>query len=135
MDDTRRGGKARKGAGAQERAGTRPAVVGDQHGSEGCCDGGHRRERQGGELGPQRKRMERQGTGAPTGADGGAGQGEAGSTVSTANSAVQSKKPDMMPKYRSNGVLYWCAGGVRRAVVRNRAALPEALAGILSVGS
>ena len=29
MEDTRSGGKARRGAGEQERAGTQPAVVGD----------------------------------------------------------------------------------------------------------
>ena len=87
------------------------------------------------ELGPRQQWMERRSTGAPTGADGAAVQRHAGRTVGTANSAAQSEKPDMMPKYRWNGVLYWCAGGVRREVVRNRAALPEALAGILSVGS
>ena len=79
--------------------------------------------------------MERRGTGAPRGANGAAGQRDAGSTEGTAYSAAQSEKPDMMPKYRRNGLLYRCAGGVRRAVVRNRAAMPEALAGILSVGS
>ena len=44
VEDTRSGGKARMGAGEQERAGTRPAVVGDRHGSGGCGDGGHGRE-------------------------------------------------------------------------------------------
>ena len=87
------------------------------------------------ELGPWRQRLERRSTGAPTGADRAAGQRDAGSTVGTAYSAAQSEKPDMMPKYRWTGVLYSCAGGVRRAVVRNRAAMPEALAGILSAGS
>ena len=86
------------------------------------------------ELGPRRQRMERQSTGALTGADGAARQRDAGSTVGTANSAAQSEKPDMMLKYRWNAVLYLCAGGVRQAAVRNRAALPGALAGILSVG-
>ena len=68
------------------------------------------------EVGPRRQRMVRQSTGAPTGADGAAGQRDAGGTVGTAYSASQSEKPDMLPKYSWNGVLYWCAGGVRRAV-------------------
>ena len=87
------------------------------------------------ELGPRWQRMERRSMGAPMGADGAAGQRDAGSTVGTAYNAAQSEKPDMIPKYRWNGVPYWCAGGVWRAVVRNRAATPEALAGIVSVGS
>ena len=58
------------------------------------------------ELGPRRKRMERRSTGAPTGADGAAGQRDAGSNMHTANSAAQNEKPDMMLKYRWNGVLY-----------------------------
>ena len=43
------------------------------------------------ELGPRRQRMERRSTEAPTGADGAAGQRDAGSTVGTANSAAQSE--------------------------------------------
>ena len=66
--------------------------------------------------------------------DGAAGQRDAGTTVGTAYSAAQSETHDMMPKDRWSGVLYWCAGRVRRAVLRNWAAMPEALAGILSVG-
>ena len=87
------------------------------------------------ELGPRRQRLERRSTGAPTGADGAAGQRDVGSTMGRAHSAAQSEKHDMMPKYRWTGVLYWCTGRVRRAVVRNRALMPEALAGILNVGS
>ena len=78
------------------------------------------------ELGPQRQQLGRRGTGAPTGVDGAAGQQDAGSTVGTAYGAAQSEKPHMMPKYRRTGVLYWGARGVWRAVVRNRAAMPEA---------
>ena len=78
------------------------------------------------ELGPRRQWMKRRSTGAPTGPDRAAGQRDAGSTVGTAYSAAQSLKPDMMLKYISNGVLYWYDGGVRRVVVRNRAAMPEA---------
>ena len=87
------------------------------------------------ELGPRRQRLERRSTGAPTGADRAAGGQDAGTTVCTTYRAAQSEKPDMMPKYRWTGVLYWSAGGVRQAVVRNRAAISEALARILSVGS
>ena len=55
--------------------------------------------------------------------------------MGTASSAEQNDKPDMMLKYRWIGVLYWCAGGVRRAATRSRAALLGALAGILSIES
>ena len=44
MGDTRSAGKARRGAGEQKMAGTRPAVIGGQHGSGGCGDGGHGQE-------------------------------------------------------------------------------------------
>ena len=129
MKDTRRGGRARRGAGAQERAGTRPAVVGDVV----MADTGENPQRK--EQGPRRKRKERRSTGAQTGADRAARQPDAGRDVGTANSAEQNEKPDMMLKYRWTGVLYWCAGGVRRVAVRGRAALPGVLAGILSMGS
>ena len=129
MKDARRGGRARRGAGAQERSGTRPAVVGDVV----VADTDENPQRR--KMGPQRKRIERRSTGTATGADGAPRQRDTGSNVGTANSAAQNEKPDMMLKYRSNGVLYWCAGGVRQAAVRSRAALPGAPAGILSMGS
>ena len=66
------------------------------------------------ELDLRRKRMEQRSTDASTGADGAAGQRDAGRDVGTANNAAQNQKPDMMLKYRGNGVLYSCAGGVRR---------------------
>ena len=122
MKDTRRGGRARRGAGEQVRAGTRPAVVGDVV----MGDTGENPQRR--EQGPRRKRMERRSTGAQAGADGAAWQREAGLDLGTGNSAEQNEMPDMMLKYRCNWVLYWCAGGVRRAAVRSRAALPGALA-------
>ena len=87
------------------------------------------------EQGPQRKRMERRSTAAQTGADRAAGQRDAGPEVGAAKSAAQNENSDMMLKYRWNGVLCWCAGGVRRAAVRSRAALPGALEGILSIRS
>ena len=129
MKDTRGGGKARREAGAQQRAVTRQAVVGDVRKAD-TDENPQRRE-----LNARQKRIEWRSTGALTGADGAAGQRDAGSTVGTTNSAAKNEKPDMMLRYSTNGVLYWCAGGVHRAAVRSRAALPEALAGILSAGS
>ena len=74
---------------------------------------------QGREQGPRREQMERQSTKAQTGADGAAGQRDAGRDVGTANSVGQNRKTNMMQKYRWNGVLYWSAGGVRRAAARS----------------
>ena len=127
MKDTRRGERARRGAGAQGRAGTRPVVEGDV----GLADTGGNPQR--GEQGPLRERMEWRSTGAQTGADGTAGQRNAGRDVGTAISVAQNEKTNMMLKYRWNGVLYWSAGGVRRAAARSPAALPGAPAGILSI--
>ena len=87
------------------------------------------------EQGPRRERMERRSIGAQMGVDRAAGQRDAGCDVGTANSVGQNEEPDMMLKYSWNGVLYWSAGGVRRAAARSRAALPGAPAGILSMGS
>ena len=58
------------------------------------------------EQGPQREQMERRSTGAQTGADGVAGQRDAGRDVGTANSVGQNEKTNMMLKYRWNGVQY-----------------------------
>ena len=129
MKDTRRGGRARRGAGAQGRAGTRPAVEGDV----GMADKGEDPQRR--EQGPRREQMERRSTGAHTGADGAAGQRDAGRDVGTASSVGQNEKANMMLKYRWNGVQYWSAGGVRRAAARSRAALPGTPACILNMGS
>ena len=87
------------------------------------------------DQGPRREGMERRILGAQMGADEAAGQRNAGRDVGTTNSVGQNEGPDMMLKYRLNGVLYWSAGGVRRAAARSRAALPGAPAGILSIGS
>ena len=58
------------------------------------------------EQGPRREQMERRSTGAQTGADGAAGQRDAGRDVRTANSVGQSDKTNMMLKYGySTGVL------------------------------
>ena len=84
------GGRAQRGAGAQERAGTRPAVVGDVV----MADTDENPQQR--EMGAPRKRIERPSTGAPTGADGAAGQRDAGRDVGTENSAAQNEKPDMI---------------------------------------
>ena len=51
--------------------------------------------------------MERRSTGGQTGADGAAGQRNAGRDVGIANSVGQNEKTDMMLKYKWNGV---CTG-------------------------
>ena len=58
------------------------------------------------EQGPQRRRLGRWSTGAPTGADGAARQQGAGSSVGAARSSAQSEKPDMMQTYWGAGVLW-----------------------------
>ena len=87
MTDTRRGGRERRGAGAQGRAGTRLAV-------EGLADTDENPKRRA--QGPGRGRMERRSTGAQTGADGAPGQRGAGRDMGTASSVGQNEKPDKM---------------------------------------
>ena len=58
------------------------------------------------EQGPRRQRLGRWSTGAPTDADGAAGQQGAGSSVGAARSTAQSEKPDMMQKYWWTSVLW-----------------------------
>ena len=58
------------------------------------------------EQGPRRQLLGRLSTGAPTGADGTAGQQGSGSSVGAARSSAQSEKPDMMQKYWWTGVLW-----------------------------
>ena len=94
MKDTRRRGRARRSAGAQGRVGTRPGVEGDV----GKADTGENPQRR--EQGPRREQMERRSTGAQMGADGAAGQRDAGRDVGTANSVGQNEKTNMMLKYR-----------------------------------
>ena len=128
MQDTRRGGRARRGTDAQGRAGTWSAVEGDV----GMADTGENPQRR--EQGPRREQMERRSTGAQTDADGAAGQRDTGRVIGTADSVGQNEKTDTMLKYRWNGVQFWSAGGLRRAAARSRAALPGAPAGILNIG-
>ena len=129
MKDRRRGGRAWRGTGAQGRAGTRPAVEGDV----GMADTGRNPQRR--ERGQWHEQIKRRSTAAQTGADGAAGQRDAGGDLGTADRVGQNEKTNMMLNYRRNGVQYWSAGGVRRAAARSRAASPGALAGILNIGS
>ena len=57
------------------------------------------------ELGPRQQRGGRRSAGAPTGADGAAGQQDAGSSVGAACSSAENEKPDMREKYWWTGVL------------------------------
>ena len=70
----------------------------------GITDTGENPQRR--EQGPLQEQMERGGSEAQTGADGVAGQRDAGRDVGTANSVGQNEKTDMMLKYRWNGVQY-----------------------------
>ena len=108
-------------------------VHGQVEGDVGMADTGENPQRR--EQGPWQEQLERRSTAARTGADGAAGQRDAGGDVGTADRVGQNEKTNMMLKYRRNGVQYWSAGGVIRAAARSRAALPGALAGILNIGS
>ena len=88
MTDTRRGGKERRGAGTQGRAGTRLVVEGDVVMAE--TDENCKRRAQDQRRG--REGMERRSTGA----DGAPWQRDAGRVVGTASSVRQNEKPDEM---------------------------------------
>ena len=92
MTDTRRGGRERRGAGTQGRAGTRLAVEGDVVVAD--TDENPKRRAQGQRQG--REGRERRGTGAQTGADGAPGQRDAGRVVRTASSVGQNETPEEM---------------------------------------
>ena len=81
MTDTRRGGRERRGAGTQGRAGTRLKVEGDVLTAD--ADENSKRRAQGQWQG--RGEMERWGTGAQVGAEGATGQQNAGRIVCTAS--------------------------------------------------
>ena len=89
---TRRGGRERRGAGTQGRAGTRQAVEGDVVMAD--TDENPKRRAQDQRRG--REGMERRSTGAQTGEDGAPGQRDAGRVVGTASSVGQNEKPDEM---------------------------------------
>ena len=90
--DMRRGGRERRGAGTQGRAGIRLAVEGDVVMAD--TDGNPKRRAQDQRQG--REGMERRSTAAQTGADGAPGQPDAGRVVGTASSVGQNEKPDEM---------------------------------------
>ena len=86
----RRGGRERRGAGAQGRAGTRLAVEGDVVMADTDENPQWRAQ------GARRGQMERRSRGAQTAADRAPGQREAGRVVGTASSVGQNEKPDKM---------------------------------------
>ena len=88
MTDTRRGGRERRGAGAQGRAGTRLKVEGDvvmADADENPKRRAQGQRRGGGEMG-------RQSTGAQAGAKGATGHRDARRIVGTASSVGQNEK-------------------------------------------
>ena len=88
MTDTRRGGRKRRGASAQGRAGTRLKVEGDLVMAD--ADENPKRRAQGQRLG--RGEMGRRGTGAQASAEGAPGQRDARRIVGTASSVGQNEK-------------------------------------------
>ena len=92
MTDTRRGGRERRGAGTQGRAGTRPTVEGDVVMAH--TDQNPKRRAQGQRR--QREEMQRRSTRVQAGAEGAPGQRDAGRIVGTASSVGQTNKPDGM---------------------------------------
>ena len=92
MTDMRRGGRERRGAGTQGRAGTQLTVEGDVVMVD--TDENPKRRAQGQRRG--REGMEQRSTGAQTGADGAPGQRDAGRVVGTASSVGQNERPDEM---------------------------------------
>ena len=90
MTDTRRGGRERRGAGAQGRAGTRLAVEGDVAIAD--KDENPKRRAQG----PRRGLMERRSTGAPADMDTPPGQRDMGHVMGTASNVWHNEKPDRM---------------------------------------
>ena len=82
MTDTRRGGRERRGAGTQGRAGTRLKVEGDVVMAD--ADDNPKRRAQSQRRG--RGEMERRSMGAQAGAEGATGQRDAGRIVGTARS-------------------------------------------------
>ena len=88
MTDTRRGGRERRGAGAQGRAGTRLEVEGDVVMAE--AEAKHKRRAQGQQRG--RGEMGRRSTGARASAEGATGQWDARRIVGKASSVGQNEK-------------------------------------------
>ena len=96
MTDAGRGGRERRGAGAQGRAGTRLNVEGDVVMAD--ADENPKRRAQGQWRG--RGEIGRRSTGAQASAEGATGQWDARRIVGTASSVGQNEKPDGM-QYRN----------------------------------
>ena len=120
MTDTRRGGRERRGAGAQGRAGTRLKVEGDVVMAD--ADENPKRRAQGQRRG--RGEMGRRSTGAQASAEGATGQWDARRFVGTASSVGQNKKQT------GSSIGMWYSDGAERKVVtgengrRRRGAAP-----------
>ena len=120
MTDTRRGGEERRGAGAQQRAGTRLKVEGDVVMADADENPERRargQRRGGGEMG-------RRSTGAQASAEGATGQWNARRIAGTASSVGQNEKQT------GSSIGMWYSDGAERKVVtgengrrRRRAAL------------
>ena len=107
MRDTRRGGRERRGAGAQGRAGTRLKVEGDVVMAD--ADGNPKRRAQGQRRG--RGEMGRRNTGAQASAERATGQRDARRSVGTASSVGQNEKQT------GCSIGMWYSDGAERKVV------------------
>ena len=109
MTDTRRGGRERRGAGAQARAGTRMKVEEDVVMAD--ADENPKRRAQGQQRG--RGEMGRRSTGAQASAEGATGQRDARRIVGTASSVGQNEKQT------GCSIRMWYSDGAERKVVTN----------------
>ena len=107
MTDTRRGGRERRGAGAQERAGTRLKVEGDVVIAD--ADENLKRRAQGQRRG--RGEMGRRSMGAQASAEGATGQRDARRIVGTASSV------GLNEKQTGCSIGMWYSDGAERKVV------------------
>ena len=107
MTDTRRGGRERRGAGAQGGAGTRLKVEGDVVMAD--ADENPKRGAQGQRQG--RGEMGRRSTGAQASAEGATGQRDARRILGTASSVGQNEKQT------GCSIGMWCSDGAERKVV------------------
>ena len=107
MTDARRGGRERRGAGAQGRAGTRLKAQGDVVMAD--ADENPKRRAQGQRRG--RGEMRRRSTGAQASAEGATGQRDARRIVGTASSVGQNGKQT------GCGIGMWYSDGAERRVM------------------
>ena len=107
MTDTRRGGRKRRGAGAQGRAGTRLKVEGDVV----MADEDENPKRRAQDQRQGRGEMRRRSTGAQASAEGATGQWDARLIVGTASSVRQNEKQTGI------SIGMWYSDGAERKVV------------------